>query len=159
MCFHYMETCSESRKHGKTWKVSFNIPFGQIFLPFQVVQKALHCLIRSFPAWEIFKDPLNWKSSGSRRGHRHFLWGSLTQRGNGCPLIGLLIVSAVLWCCEITLCLLQICPYVPWGHHHRNKSDVVCQGNGTGTVGTPRTYIEFIPMPFVNRQCSSVLPF
>lgn len=65
---------------------------------------------------EIFKDPLNWKSSGSRRGHRHFLRGSLTQRGNSCPLIGLLIISAVLCCCEIILYLLQICPHIPWGH-------------------------------------------
>lgn len=52
---------------------------------------------------EIFKDPLNWKSSGSRRGHRHLSWGSLTQRGKGCPLTGLLIISAVLCGCEISL--------------------------------------------------------
>ena len=48
---------------------------------------------------EIFKGPLCRQSSGSRRGHRHSLLGSITQRSNGCPLIRLLIISAVLCCC------------------------------------------------------------
>lgn len=71
---------------------------------------------------EIFKDPLNWKSSGSRRGHRHLSWGSLTQRGKGCPLTGLLIISAVHCGCEITLTPPDLSLHTLRTHHHRNKS-------------------------------------
>lgn len=85
-------------------KAQGNGKLAWIFLPFQVVQKSTSLPDTIFPSIrEIFKDPLNWKSSGSRRGPRHLLWGSLTQRGNGSPLIGLLIISTVFCRCKITL--------------------------------------------------------
>lgn len=92
--------------------------------PFPNGTKSIPLTDTIFPSIrEIFKDPHNWKSSGSRRGHRHLLRGRLTQEKQRLPLDRAtyhISCALLLWDNSATPPDLSL--HTPRTHQHRNKS-------------------------------------
>lgn len=100
---------------------------------------------------EIFNGLLCWQSSGSRRGHRHSLRGSITKRSNGCPLIRVTyhISCALLpWDSSVTPPDLSL--HTLRTYHHRNKSLLMWYAKEMELWELLTHISGFTPMPFVD---------
>lgn len=109
---------------------------------------------------EIFKGPFCWQSLGSRKGHRHSLLGSITQRSTGCPLIRVTYpISCALLPWDSSVTPLDLSLHTPRTYHHRNKSLLMWYAKEMELWELHTHVFEFTPVPLADRQCSSVLLF